>query len=104
VKLRPHKTGQSVFNAGKHYCDQLLVELEPVAEVIRTRTGEYTGCSVLSITAADQPLFTVCDRLSEQIFFAPGVGPVAIQARLDRLYRLVEARVNGELIGPGRAE
>ncbi|MEI6083041.1 MAG: hypothetical protein WCS70_01940 [Verrucomicrobiota bacterium] len=99
VSLRPLKKGQSVFSAGNHECDQLLVQLAPVATPIRTKTGEYTDCSVLWINTANQPIFTVCDLLSERIYLAPGVGPVAIQGRLDRLYLLVEAQVGEVLIG-----
>jgi hypothetical protein len=75
-----------------------LVELDPVAVSIQTKSGEYAGCSALSITTAD-PTIPGCDFLSERIYFAPGVGPVMVQGRLDRMYLLVEAQVGGVLIG-----
>jgi hypothetical protein len=98
VNLRPSRKRHSAFSAGTLPCDGLLLELAPVTETIRTQTGEYTGCSSLSIATADSSL-PGCDLLSERIWFAPGVGPVEFQGRLDRLYRLVEAQVDGVVVG-----
>lgn len=99
VALRPFKQGQAVFSTGDHYCDLVLAKLAPVTVPIRLALGEYTDCSVLEISSTDQPIFTPCDLLLEKVYFAPGVGPVLLQGRLDRVYRLVEAQVDGVLIG-----
>ena len=99
VNLLPRRKGQSLFSAGTHPCDQLGVELDPVAESIQTPAGKYTGCSTLWIITVNPKIPGVCDLLSERIFFAPGVGPVMVQGRLDRLYLLVKAQVGDLLIG-----
>ena len=86
VNLRPLKKGRATFSAGKHPCDQLLMALEPVAGSIQTRAGEYSGCSALGITSTYRLIPGLCDLLTEQIYFAPGVGPVMVLGSVDRMY------------------
>ena len=95
------KKRHSKFSAGDHPCDQLWVELAPVAGSILARTGEYADCSVLSIDTVDSAIPGACNLLAERIYFAPGVGPVMMQGRLGRIYQLVEAQVGNDWIsGP----
>ena len=99
VNLLPRRKGRSMFSASSHPCDQLGVELDPLGGSIQTLAGEYTGCSTLWIITVNPKIPGLCDLLAERVFFAPGVGPVMVQGRLDRLYLLVKAQVGDLLIG-----
>jgi hypothetical protein len=103
MSLKSFKRRSSAFRIGDALCDQLLLELEPADAVIRTTTGEYSNCSTLWITAEDPLAFVCREILSERIWFAPGVGPVLIQGRLDRIFLLVAAQVGDEPILPEQA-
>ena len=99
LPLRSNLRKRIRFTGANPWCSQELLQLEPMVGMIQAQSGTYSNCSVLSILTTNSPTPGVCNLSAQQIYFAPGVGPVAVKSWPNRQYLLVKAQVNGVIIG-----